>query len=92
MKELGQESLSLHREMGKVVAKLNPSFLITYGALAIEIGKEAILWGLPKDRVKHLDTVEEIAKEIRQRARKDIPILVKGSRAMRMERIIELLK
>jgi len=91
MMELGAESLPAHREVGKMVANINPDCLITLGERAREIASGAIESGMPPDRVIICSSHEEAAALLQQKITDQAVILAKGSRAMQMERIVEQL-
>jgi UDP-N-acetylmuramoyl-tripeptide--D-alanyl-D-alanine ligase len=91
MLELGEESQDAHREIGRHVAKLGIDYLFTFGKLAGLVGREAIRQGMPKDRVKVCGGLDEGAAMIKKMARNRDTILVKGSRGMKMEKIVEAL-
>ncbi len=88
MLELGKDSPNLHEEIGKLAAKNEISKLYTYGKLAAHIVKGAVKAGFSKANTMN-GTREEIAEKIM----KDLDfsmswILVKGSRGMKMEKVI----
>lgn len=92
MKELGVATESAHRELGRLVAgKVN--HLFTVGSLAGLIGESAIAAGMEPGRVtmwrdlsdQAVDgAVSAIMKEIGD----NDAVLVKGSRAMRLDRVV----
>jgi UDP-N-acetylmuramoyl-tripeptide--D-alanyl-D-alanine ligase len=91
MGELGRAAPDAHREAGRLAARLAVDWLAALGdhaALVIASAGEA---GLPTDRgfvaSDHEELVERLLRELRPGDR----ILVKGSRSMRMERIVEKL-
>lgn len=89
MLELGDESFQLHREIGERVAHLNIDLLWTVGERASEIAKAAKLSGMPEKRVVSFRNVEEIAVPEINGLRENDMVLIKGSRGMHMENIIE---
>ncbi|HHT9129733.1 MAG TPA: UDP-N-acetylmuramoyl-tripeptide--D-alanyl-D-alanine ligase [Candidatus Brocadiaceae bacterium] len=89
MLELGKESPQLHREIGETVAHLNIDLLWTVGKHASEIAKGAKLSGMPEGRVVSFKDVADITvPEISELKENDM-VLIKGSRGMHMENIIE---
>lgn len=92
MRELGNESALLHKEIGETVSKLNIDLLWTVGKWAYEIAKAAELSGTLQGHVVSFQKVSDItAAEINKLRENDI-VLVKGSRGMHMENIIEKFK
>lgn len=89
MLELGEESLQLHREIGEMVARLNIDLLWTVGKHASEIAKAAKVSGMPGKRVFCFQNTHDISDFEIQEIRENDTVLIKGSRGMRMEHIIE---
>ena len=90
MAELGETSDAAHREVGSYVAKAKVDQLFTLGESAKKIAQAARANGLPN--VTELADVETAANAVRDFARSGDLILVKASRAMKMERITESLR
>jgi len=88
MKELGPDEADLHRQIGALVADSGVDRLIALGPLAGHYAEGA--GDLPQGVVCTLQ-VEEAASLAAESARAGTIILVKGSRAMGMERIVERL-
>jgi len=89
MLELGKESATAHREIGQRIGELGLDYLLTLGEFAGLIGQEAIQRGMPKDRVKIYDRLDEAVAFLRSSVRDQDTILVKGSRGMKMEKVVE---
>jgi UDP-N-acetylmuramoyl-tripeptide--D-alanyl-D-alanine ligase len=87
MNELGAESESRHWRVGKAVARENIDCLITVGNIAAGIAASARENGTPT--VLSLSNVSEAAVMLRSLARNGDTVLVKGSRSVKMETIIE---
>lgn len=92
MLELGSESEQLHREIGESVAKLRLDLLWTVGNHASEISKAAKSSGMPETQVVSFKEVSEITASDVNELRDDDIVLIKGSRGMHMENIIEKLR
>lgn len=91
MRELGENSAALHKEVGRFAAKKGVDILLTVGQLGAEIAKGALFGGMNKENV--FSELDESAENT-VNALKDIigdgdVILLKASRAMKFERIIE---
>ncbi|NUO08594.1 MAG: UDP-N-acetylmuramoyl-tripeptide--D-alanyl-D-alanine ligase [Candidatus Brocadia sp.] len=89
MLELGNEAFQLHREIGETVARLNIDLLWTVGEHAFEIAKAAKLSGMPEKQVASFKNVDDIAVSEISEFKENDTVLIKGSRGMRMENIIE---
>jgi UDP-N-acetylmuramoyl-tripeptide--D-alanyl-D-alanine ligase len=88
MLELGKDAQNLHEETGKVAAKNKISRIYTYGKLASYIAKGAVKAGFSKENTMN-GTREEIANKIMQENNSSTSwVLVKGSRGMKMEKVI----
>lgn len=92
MLELGEYSEKLHEEVGENVAKNEIDKLYTVGKLAQNIKNGAINTGMLEQNVKSYDTLEDILKEIKTLISKGDAVLVKASRAMSFEKIINELE
>jgi UDP-N-acetylmuramoyl-tripeptide--D-alanyl-D-alanine ligase len=88
MLELGRKSDEAHREVGRLVRDLGIEVLFTYGKAAESIADEAAA-GASATEVHRGRSHREIASRLRQMTRGKDWILVKGSRGMEMEKIVE---
>ena len=90
MYELGTSAESGHREVGRTLAELGISRLITVGKLAEEIAQGARLAGYAEDRIGVTATREEAITKAQDLLAQFGPgtwVLIKGSRGMKMEEI-----
>ena len=85
MKELGENEIELHREVGEFAAKSGVQVLVTVGELAKNINADGV-------EAYHFDTVENALEEIDTILHKDDVVLVKASHSMHFEKIVEFLK
>lgn len=95
MYELGTAAESGHREVGRTLAELEVSALITVGKLAEGIGQGARLAGYAEDRIRVTRTHEEAVKKALDLLTQFGPgawVLIKGSRGMKMEKITSQLE
>ncbi len=88
MLELGSASAEGHRLVGKKAAE-TADVLVFLGERMAEAANAARVAGVSEDRVFHFGSNEEAAHFIKERIRHGDIALVKGSRGMRMERIVE---
>lgn len=87
MGELGAESARGHREVGEAAAALGIDQLISVGAAAAVISQSALAAGLTSSSAT--DSVEQAADELTDILAPGDLVLIKGSRAARMERVLE---
>ncbi len=95
MKELGRFSRGLHDAVGCTVALTAVSVLVTVGELATEIaagaGRHALRFKLTAPKMLHFDNAAQAAAQIATLVEPGDTVLVKGSRAMRMEQVVAAL-
>jgi UDP-N-acetylmuramoyl-tripeptide--D-alanyl-D-alanine ligase len=92
MLELGAEGAALHRQAGERIAELGINLLIGVRGLAIEMVEAARRAGMSKETTVFCDTPEEAAAALVREARPGDLILVKGSRGVKTDMIVERLK
>ena len=90
MAELGPASEELHRQVGVRAAEVVDR-LVTQGNAAAWIADTACKSGLDPDRVAITFTPEDAASEVVPHLGPETVVLVKGSAAARMERVVERL-
>ncbi len=91
MGELGDNALEAHRATGTLVATLGLDHLFTLGRFGRSLAEAAVQGGMASDRVHVGETHEEIASAVRELLQGNDWVLVKGSRSMKMERVVEAL-
>jgi UDP-N-acetylmuramoyl-tripeptide--D-alanyl-D-alanine ligase len=89
MLELGPSGPRLHRDAGAAIGP-RIDLLLGVGALAREILKGAS--SLPEGSKRGFDNSIDLAAEIGSLVRNHDAVLVKGSRGVRMERVVEALE
>ncbi len=89
MRELGPGSAALHYEVGFQVGASGIRFLITMGEFGREIQRGARDAGLSASSCFHAGSHEEAVERLRDWMPRDAWIVVKGSRGMTMERVVE---
>jgi len=89
MKELGALSSEAHRRAGHLAAGRRLDLLVAFGPLAHDLAAAAREGGM---RVVHTTDLEEVLTILRRDVRPGAVVLVKGSRAMAMERITSALE
>ena len=88
MLELGNQSAALHRDIGQHAALGNPDRLYLTGDFAHDIAQGAQNNGMDAERIV-VGSVQDICADLIARADSRDTILVKGSRGMRLERIVK---
>jgi len=91
MGELGDAALDAHRATGRLVAELGLDHLFTLGHFGQPLADAALRAGMASDRVHVGATHEEVASAVCELLQGDDWVLVKGSRSMKMERVVEAL-
>ncbi len=91
MKELGDNSIENHRSIGQMVLG-NCDILITVGEQANYIKEGALKSGISLESVYHYSNSQDAAKKIKNIVNSGDIILIKGSRSMRMEDIVNAIK
>jgi UDP-N-acetylmuramoyl-tripeptide--D-alanyl-D-alanine ligase len=92
MKELGADTVKLHRAVGAFAAEKGVDLLITVGELGAEIAKGAEDAGMSPDSIRitgGADTYAETADHVNALLREGDHILFKASRSMALETIAE---
>jgi len=91
MLELGEKTAFYHREIGKKVAKLFIDILITVGQGGKIIAQSSKEEGMAEERVFSFEKNEKriLAKKLLNLTKSGDFILLKGSREMKMEEILE---
>ena len=92
MLELGQGAVAAHQELGRQAALMGLDLLVIYGNFRQEVAAGAQEAGLAPERILPVESHAEGARALQEFLQPGDWLLVKGSRAMRMEQIIEGLK
>ncbi len=92
MLELGAFTVEAHRQLGKTAAELSIDLLLAMGDEAPVVVESAVREGLGHERARVVENHSEAASIVRAYAREGDWVLVKGSRGMAMEKVVEDLK
>jgi UDP-N-acetylmuramoyl-tripeptide--D-alanyl-D-alanine ligase len=93
MLELGDQSSALHQEVGRAAARARIDLLLVVGGEPAEaLAQAAIDAGIPKESVHFFRTSDEAAAEAVRLVQKGDVVLVKGSRGIRTDLVVERLK
>ena len=94
MKELGTDTVALHRGVGAYTAEGGLDLLITVGDLGAEIATGAVEAGMSPDSIRVTggkDTYEDTADYLKNILREGDHVLFKASRSMALETMVEAL-
>ena len=91
MGELGTDETELHRQVGAIVGQTGVDVLITVGELALNYARGALEAGMDESHIISCANIDEVMAALA--GYRDAPsiILVKASRFMALERVVELL-
>jgi len=93
MLELGDRSVALHEDVGRAAAHAHVDALIAVGGVpAAALADAAIRAGLPHASVRHCSTSDEAADAAAAIVAPGDLVLVKGSRGIRTDRVVDRLK
>lgn len=91
MLELGDISAKAHRDVGSYAVSKEISYIVAVGEKGKDIIEGAIEAGAKKEKVLHFNNNKEAGKFLIDFAKPGDVLLVKGSRGMKMEEIVNLL-
>ncbi len=89
MLELGADSKRMHREVGAFLAGQGIGHLLACGVLGRELAEGARQAGMPADRIIKLPDSAAAGTALISMVRQGDVVLVKASRGMRMEQVVE---
>jgi UDP-N-acetylmuramoyl-tripeptide--D-alanyl-D-alanine ligase len=95
MRELGADTRILHEQLGEFIAKGGLDYLFTFGVAASSIADKAKDCGIPFDRVfENPDVTDPLvnADTLASLLKPNDVLLVKASRAMAAERVLQFVK
>jgi len=89
MLELGEKADMFHREAGEAIAAHPFDLVLTVGDLSKQIADGAIAGGFRKAKIKSFASSAEAGIWLKTELEKNDTVLLKGSRGMRMEKVLE---
>jgi UDP-N-acetylmuramoyl-tripeptide--D-alanyl-D-alanine ligase len=92
MLELGPESSHLHAETGRYAASQKLDWVIGAQGAAAALVQGAVEGGLPEERARFFTSSSEAAPFVADLLQPGDLLLVKGSRGVKMERVVEALR
>ena len=93
MRELGESSAELHRECGRAAAKMHAiDWIFGVQGNAAEFVEAAIQAGHPRERSRFFENSAEAAEFLKSFVGSGDLLLLKGSRGVKMEKILEAIE
>ncbi len=92
MLELGPESPQLHRRVGRAAAKTRPDLLVAVGGEGSHIVEGALRAGLSAQNAMQFESSEEAGEYLASVVHGGDFLLVKGSRGVQMDRVVQFLE
>ncbi|MBN2072075.1 MAG: UDP-N-acetylmuramoyl-tripeptide--D-alanyl-D-alanine ligase [Candidatus Krumholzibacteriota bacterium] len=89
MLELGESSRDLHIEMGELCGKAGVDGLLTLGNFTVELSRAAAIQRKAPENISHFIDTGKLATYLDSFLNEGDCVLVKGSRGMHMEKVIE---
>ncbi len=90
MLELGPRAAAFHQEAGRTIATYPFDLVLAVGTLSQRYKEEAVFYGFDKNKIEVFPSSTEAGEFLKTKIKKGDTILLKGSRGMHMERILEL--
>lgn len=91
MTELGNMTDVAHFQVGEQAAKSGVDLLVTVGQRSARIADGAMVHGMEKQQVRRCDTSAEASKFVRKALAPSDVVLVKASRVMKLEEVVDAL-
>ena len=92
MLELGERSIALHEQVGRAAHGRTDVLVAVGGEPAAALARAARDAGMPRDVVSHFPTIDAATEPVLGLLRAGDLVLVKGSRGVRTDRIVDRLK
>jgi len=89
MLELGRDAARAHRQAGRLVAETGAHLFLALGEEAGEMVEGALEGGMTKGQARIVESHEDMAAQIRAAMAPGGLVLVKGSRKMTLEKVVE---
>jgi UDP-N-acetylmuramoyl-tripeptide--D-alanyl-D-alanine ligase len=91
MKELGSESAALHRQLGQLLPAAGFATVFAVGDYADDLIEGAVVAGMSAEQALRCGDNQELARRLCAEVRPGDLVLIKGSRAMQLEQVVEAL-
>ena len=88
MLEIGEYAPEAHKKIGKKASEI-ADLIFTVGSRAKFIAEEAIKQGFPENKIFQFMVSDDAAIKAQEEIKENDVILIKGSRAMKMEKVVK---
>jgi UDP-N-acetylmuramoyl-tripeptide--D-alanyl-D-alanine ligase len=92
MLELGPDEAQMHREAGREIAEVGIDMLWGVRGLGVELVRGAVEAGMDNSATRFFETSEEAAAALTEELREGDLVLVKGSRGVRTDKVVQALR
>ncbi|NIK75870.1 UDP-N-acetylmuramoyl-tripeptide--D-alanyl-D-alanine ligase [Paenibacillus castaneae] len=95
MLELGSEEQELHFQVGAYISPSKADAVLTFGPLSqqtFEGARSRFIGSAAEEMIQHFEDKEKLAAWLRSKLEPSDIVLIKGSRGMRMEQIVQALE
>lgn len=89
MMELGKNSPKYHKIVGEYVVNSHADELLCYGENSVYYGEGAKEKGFPEEKIRNFNSAQELADYLKTAVKAGDAVLLKGSRAMKLEEVYE---
>lgn len=87
---LGEKAYDIHKEVGEQIQNDKVDLILLYGDM-MKGFRQGALKNFPEEKVLHFESKEDLCNELAKHLEKDTMVLVKGSRYMKMEDVVNFL-
>lgn len=92
MRELGEQEVEEHEIVGRRLAAEHYDYIFVKGVLAEALGRAALVSGMPEDKVVFCIDNQAMAEAVLRTVPEHAILLVKGSRSLALEEVVEQLQ
>lgn len=92
MWDLGEKSVDYHQQVGERIGSGSVDLLIGVGPKTRDLLDAARMAGLARERTRWFEATEQVVSEIEKELHPGDVVLIKGSRGMRLERVVRALQ
>jgi UDP-N-acetylmuramoyl-tripeptide--D-alanyl-D-alanine ligase len=92
MLELGKDARFWHEELGRWIAQSNIDRLIVIGEMARTVCDQAVSQGMDSSSIHPVENMDDIMALLSDLFDKDAMVLVKASRALKLDQVVTQLK
>jgi UDP-N-acetylmuramoyl-tripeptide--D-alanyl-D-alanine ligase len=92
MLELGPEGAQMHREAGREMAEAGIDLVWGVRGLGLELVEGARAAGMTSEAARFFETSEEAAAALSEELREGDLVLVKGSRGVQTDKVVQMLR